>query len=67
MKSDLYTKFVLTVIALALSAIALKNTIPSAFAQSSDIQRVMICSALNQHRCADISSLGEIFVTTRSR
>ena len=67
MKTDLYTKFVLTVIALALSAIALQNAIPSAFAQSGDIQRVIVCSAFDQTRCADVSPLGELFVRARSR
>ena len=42
MQTDLYTKAVLTVIALALSAIALQNTIPSAFAQST-LTKVIIC------------------------
>ena len=47
MTTDLYTKAVLTVIALALSAIVLQQAIPSAFAQSS-VQRVVICDAENR-------------------
>ena len=42
MKTDLYTKAVLTVIALALSAIALNQGIPSAFAQNKGVVRVAI-------------------------
>ena len=48
MKTDLYTKFVLTVIALALSAIALQNTIPSAFAQTNrQPVKVIICDPIS--------------------
>ena len=42
MKTDLYTKFVLTVIALALSVIAIQQTLTPAYAQSN-IQKVVIC------------------------
>lgn len=57
MKTDLYTKFVLTVIALALSAIALQNTIPSAFAQSN-IQKVVICDPQDTSTCAKVNGRG---------
>jgi|APGre2960657444_1045066.scaffolds.fasta_scaffold10786_6 hypothetical protein len=60
MKSDLYTKFVLTVIALALSTIALQHAIPSAFAQSENIQKVVICDPQNPSLCAEISSRGAL-------
>lgn len=60
MKTDLYTKVVLTVIALALSAIALQNTLPSAFAQSGGIQKVIICDARSPTYCADVSMGGAL-------
>jgi hypothetical protein len=63
MQNDLYTKAVLTVIALALSAIALQNFIPLAHAQNypikleemskAPIQRVMICDLAN---CANVNN-----------
>ena len=44
MKTDLYTKAVLTVIAISLSAIAVQHTIPNAFAQQNTQPiKVMIC------------------------
>lgn len=45
MQIDLYTKAVLTVIAISLSAIALQHTIPNAFAQAKVDKpiRVTIC------------------------
>jgi len=57
MKSDLYTKFVLTVIALALSAIAMQNTIPSAFAQANrQPVKVIICDPMSYEvSCASVS------------
>jgi hypothetical protein len=55
MKTDLYTKAVLTVIALALSAIALQHAIPSALAQSG-VQKVVICDSIyGDASCARIS------------
>ena len=54
MKTDLYTKAVLTVIALALSAIALNQSIPSAFAQNKSVVKVAICDKNDPDRCADI-------------
>lgn len=44
MKVDFYTKSILTIIALALSVIAMKEFPPSAEATSSDVQKVAICS-----------------------
>jgi hypothetical protein len=55
MKIDLYTKSVLTVIAFSLSVIALKNTIPSAFAQSNSPVKVVICDEHVASVCADVS------------
>jgi hypothetical protein len=58
MKTDLYTKFVLTVIALALSAIALQNTIPSAFAQANRQPpiKVIICDPISWTvECAQVN------------
>ncbi len=42
MKIDFYTKSVLTVIAIALSIIAVKNTIPSAKAQTDGPVHVIV-------------------------
>jgi hypothetical protein len=55
MQTDLYTKAVLTVIALALSAIALQHAIPSAFAQST-LTKVIICES--QNNCASVDGSG---------
>jgi len=56
MQADLYTKAVLTVIAIALSAIALQNTIPSAFAQNKGQPvKVVVCDPLNfEVACASV-------------
>jgi hypothetical protein len=56
MQTDLYTKAVLTVIALALSAIALQNTIPSAFAQNKGQPvKVIVCDPISwEINCANI-------------
>ncbi len=56
MKTDLYTKAVLTVIALALSAIALNQSIPSAFAQNKGVVKVAICDTENPDHSAQIFS-----------
>ena len=67
MKTDLYTKAVLTVIALALSAIALQHAIPSASAQAysrpSGVQLVAICNP-DGKACADINSDFQLRVTS---
>ena len=56
MKTDLYTKAVLTVIALALSVIAVRSSLPSAFAQNGGIQKVVICDSLySEVQCARVS------------
>ena len=46
MTLDIYTKVILTVIALSTSTLALKGVgiIPSADAQSSSVQKVQICN-----------------------
>jgi hypothetical protein len=54
MKTDLYTKAVLTVIALSLATIALQHTIPSAFAQNR-ITKVAICDPDQVELCASIT------------
>jgi hypothetical protein len=53
MTTDLYTKAVLTVIALSLATIALQHVIPSAFAQSG-IQKVMICDPKDHSECSRV-------------
>jgi hypothetical protein len=69
MKSDLYTKFVLTVIALSLSVIAIQITIKDANAQSfsrDGIQRVALCNQNTQggtYWCADIVNGGQLRVS----
>ena len=54
MTIDTYTKVILTVIALSTSTIALKGVgiIPTANAQSSGVQKVVICSSSGGH-CGD--------------
>jgi hypothetical protein len=65
MKTDLYTKFILTVIALALSTLAVQHTIPSAFAQSGGLQKVVICDARYPSFCADVSTGGALKIEPR--
>ena len=65
MKSDLYTKFVLTVIALSLFVIAIQYSIPSAFAQSGGLQKVVICDARYPSFCADVSTGGALKIEPR--
>ena len=64
MKSDLYTKFVLTVIALSLSVIAIQLTTKEAHAQSglrttqSGALAVVICSPRWPQDCVEPSDVG---------
>lgn len=55
MNIDLYTKSVLTVIAISLSVIALQHSIPEANATQDKLQKVVIC---DQHddRCARVGT-----------
>ena len=65
MKLDIYTKIVLTVIAVSLSAISFQN-IGAGRAeaqQRSTIQKVVICSATGNDYCADVSG-GYLQVTS---
>ena len=68
MKSDLYTKFVLTVIALSLSVIAVQLTTKEAYAQSnrftfspSGVLLVSICdskgTSYGMFNCAEVEKL----------
>jgi hypothetical protein len=54
MANTRYANFILTVIALALTAIAIENLVhPSRAAQSSSIQPVAICDVVG-HDCLDV-------------
>ena len=58
MKTDRYTKIVLTVIAISLATIALQNVIPSASAQQSARPvKVLICDPEDTDRCARVGFL----------
>jgi hypothetical protein len=65
---DVYTKIVLTVIAVALTAIALENLMPSARAQAQapSLTRVAICDSGNPDRCTGITDKGWLDVVTHS-
>jgi hypothetical protein len=63
---DLYTKIVLTVIAGALSAIALQNLASSARAQAPSLTHVVVCDSSNPNRCAGISDKGWLDVQTHA-
>jgi hypothetical protein len=54
MSSAYYTNAVLTVIALALSVIAVENIVRPSKAQSSSIQPVAICDMVG-HVCLDVN------------
>jgi hypothetical protein len=70
---DIYTKLVLTIIAIALSAIALRGAGIPALAQSSGPVQVMICGAETNPRAAgqlgcariltDNNGIGRLLVT----
>ena len=68
MKSDLYTKTILTVIAISLSLIAIEMTTKTANAQAynaqSRVQLVAICNP-DGKSCADINSDFQLRVTGR--
>jgi len=66
MTTDLYTKAVLTVIALSLVTIALQHAIPSTFAQSSERpMKVWLCDPINPNWCADIGKSGGLVVEVK--
>ena len=65
MKADLYSKLVLTVIALSLSVIAIQLTIKDASAQvyaRTGIQMVAICN-LDGRNCVELTSDSKLKVT----
>ena len=62
MTTDRYTKAVLTIIAIALSVIALQYSIPAAFAQSNRPIKVWICDVRNPDWCADVGTSGGLVV-----
>jgi len=51
MKIDIYTKTVLTIIAVSLSVIAIRSAIPNAYA--SEVQKVVICDQGGKN-CSDV-------------
>jgi len=56
---DLYTKIVLTVIAVALSVIAAQNLRPTpVHAQTPPVTRVVICDPHNSERCVGVADKG---------
>lgn len=55
MKVDLYTKSVLTIIAISLTIIALKISTPIANADQQKIQKVVICDPITD-RCARVGT-----------
>lgn len=64
---DLYTKVVLSVIAIALSVIALEDMgAIHARADTPGITKVLICDSSNTQRCAGISERGELDVLSRA-
>ena len=72
MKADLYSKVVLTVIALSLSVIAIQLTTKEAHAQryasSNGIQMVAICdinAKSGRYVCADIVNDGQLRVANQ--
>lgn len=64
MKIDFYTKAVLTIIAVSLSAITIQLTIGSAHAHTGGIQKVAICDELGRY-CAWLSSDGRLHTLPR--
>ena len=76
MKTDLYTKAVLTVIAISLTVVAIQLSIKPAFAQSGNFSftqggqlRVSICntrfSADGQVYCADVVNGGQLRISAQ--
>jgi hypothetical protein len=57
--TDRYSKIVLTVIAISLSCIVAQNAITSLNAQVDRPQRVVICDARDNNRCAALGKWGE--------
>ena len=54
MKIDLYTKSILTVIAISLSSIAINGFIPNAYASKNTMQKIIICDPVLHDRCARV-------------
>lgn len=57
MKTDTYTKVVLTVLAISTSVIAISqinSLVSPAVANSSGVQRVAICRNLHSYDCGDV-------------
>lgn len=58
MKIDIYTKAVLTVIAVSLSAIAIQMAIGNAYAAGA-LTKVEICD--KEGHCVDVSQYGQLY------
>lgn len=56
MNNDRYTKFILTIIAIALLVNAFRNSTYTSHAQTGDVQKVAICDTQNQ--CANLFKTG---------
>ena len=66
MRTDVYTKIVLTVIAAALVAHVIQNSVDSATAQVAGVQKVQICdehSCLRLNPVRNVASTGQKFLT----
>ncbi|MFQ5993330.1 MAG: hypothetical protein ACE5NA_12915 [Nitrospiraceae bacterium] len=55
MKINLYTKSVLTIIALSLATLALQDIVPEVNAEQQGIQKVAICDPISS-RCARVGT-----------
>jgi hypothetical protein len=66
-RMDIYTKIVLTVIAVSLSVVALQDigAVPAVAQQRQAIQKVLICSPARNDYCAEVGD-GYLQVLTKA-
>jgi hypothetical protein len=57
MRSDMYTKSVLTVIAAALVTLAVQQAIRSSVAATDQVQKVAICDPGDPNKCAPVIAM----------